>query len=296
MTIQRQRIYVLIFITCAIGLGVIVYLNSLANTYDKEHKKIALGLFNPDLQKLTDLRPEVFKTDKFIQMDLRDKFDILKTCAFHSLTKWPPKEKLPGNFDPLEFIDMGKDPGLGIRDLHRKGITGKGVNVAIIDYSLLRAHEEFREKVALYRNTDGKEAEPGSKSMHGTAVASLLVGDTCGVAPGATLHYWGEARAAAGYVHKIEGIKQILAFNENKELKDRIRVLSISVGADPKVNHYKEFKNILAVAREKGLLVVIVYDWLHGVGCSLYKDRNEPGNYQMWLRTQGLENRMPPGE
>ena len=36
-------------------------------------------------------------------------------------------------FDPEAEMEKGKDPGLGIRDLHAQGITGEGVNIGIID-------------------------------------------------------------------------------------------------------------------------------------------------------------------
>lgn len=65
--------------------------------------------------------------EKLKNADLRDKYDVLITCIFDSQTPWPPKEKLPPNFDPNKILEAGKDPGLGIRDLHKQGITGQGV-------------------------------------------------------------------------------------------------------------------------------------------------------------------------
>jgi len=59
--------------------------------------------------------------------------DVLSLANFDSLTSWPPAGKLPAGFSVQQTMEMGKDPGLGIRDLHAKGITGRGVGIAIID-------------------------------------------------------------------------------------------------------------------------------------------------------------------
>jgi subtilisin family serine protease len=95
------------------------------------------------------------------------------------------------NQQASQRVIIGKDvsavhPGLGLRALHEQGYTGKGVNVAIIDGPLLVDHEEFSgrlvhfEKVGVVNETD---------LYHGTTVASVLVGNRCGVVPAANLHF-----------------------------------------------------------------------------------------------------------
>lgn len=59
--------------------------------------------------------------------DLTGKYNVLIKTSFDTQTKWPPKNKLPKNFDPQKIIEISKDPGLGIKALHKSGITGKGV-------------------------------------------------------------------------------------------------------------------------------------------------------------------------
>ena len=56
--------------------------------------------------------------------------------SFNSDTLWPLADKMPEGFDPETVLELGKDPGLGIRDLHEQGITGEGVGIAKIG----RAH------------------------------------------------------------------------------------------------------------------------------------------------------------
>jgi len=48
------------------------------------------------------------------------------------------------------FLEEGKNPGLGIRDLHKRGFTGKGVKVAIIDQKLRLTHIEYKDRIERY--------------------------------------------------------------------------------------------------------------------------------------------------
>ena len=73
------------------------------------------------------------------------------------------------------------NPGLGIRNLHAQGITGKGITVAIIDHPMLLEHPEFQGKVVKYYDLGTNLLV----SMHGPAVTSLLVGNNIGTAPDA---------------------------------------------------------------------------------------------------------------
>ena len=86
-------------------------------------------------------------------LDLRDCEDVLRTQRFDSRTRWPAK--LPAGFDPAEIMETGKDPGLGIRQLHARGITGKGIGVAIIDGPLRLDHVESKDRIVYYRPPRG---------------------------------------------------------------------------------------------------------------------------------------------
>ena len=86
-------------------------------------------------------------------------------------------------------IESGKNPGLGVRNLHEKGITGKGVNVAIIDQNLIIGHPEYADNIADYYPGNFPEEYYESGSMHGAAVTSFLAGKTCGVAPEAKVYF-----------------------------------------------------------------------------------------------------------
>jgi len=79
---------------------------------------------------------------------------------------------------PKNFLEEGKNPGLGIRDLHKRGFTGKGVKVAIIDQKLRLTHIEYKDRIERYIESENIDEHP---SMHGSAVSSLLCGADCGV-------------------------------------------------------------------------------------------------------------------
>jgi hypothetical protein len=65
--------------------------------------------------------------------------DDIKTFWYNSNTEFPGNEKLAA-----DILENGKNPGLGVRALHEKGITGKGVNIAVIDANLAQPyHSEY---------------------------------------------------------------------------------------------------------------------------------------------------------
>lgn len=87
------------------------------------------------------------------KLDLRACEDLLRTQRFDTRTRWPAR--LPAGFDPVEIMETGKDPGLGIRRLHAQGITGKGIGVAIIDGPLRLDHVEYKDRIVYYRPPRG---------------------------------------------------------------------------------------------------------------------------------------------
>ena len=264
-------------------------------------KEILTARFDPyELRPFTDLRPEVLgKWQKvFLNMDLRDKHDVLITCTFSTLTEWPTSDRMPAKFSPLEIIEMGKDPGLGIRELHRQGITGKGVRVAIMDFPLFREHNEYRGRIAQVRLTNDKDpmsVDERQSSMHGAAVSSLLLGKSCGVAPEADLYYWANTEAALDYQPNIFAVEEALSFNRNRPKSEKIRVMSISQGISSGLKNYKAWVKALKEARENDLIVVTCSSGMMGVGCPLGQDRNNPAHYRVCYFAQKYQNRIPAG-
>jgi hypothetical protein len=176
-----------------------------------------------------------------IEIDLRGHnlsgFDMsaygeeLNFVDFDTFTIWP--SSLPSGFNPVATIERGKNPGLDVRQLHERGIDGSGINIAIIDQALLLEHIEYRDKLMLYELLNNHD---GQASMHGPAVASIAVGDSIGVAPGAKLYYIASTFGRYGMWYNenlkwmAEGIYRVLEINEHLPEDDKIRVISISRG------------------------------------------------------------------
>jgi len=146
---------------------------------------------------------------------LLDNVAELGQATFSSNTVWPAS--IPNNFSPEEILSLGKNPGLGVRALHERGITGEGVGIAIIDFNILLSHEQYASNLRLYElyRTVNRTAV-----MHGPAVVAVAVGENTGVAPKADLFFiatmWGvylPPFAIPGYSRIVSSIDRILEIN-----------------------------------------------------------------------------------
>jgi beta-lactamase regulating signal transducer with metallopeptidase domain len=159
------------------------------------------------------------------KLDLSDRRGLINTLTFNKKTVWPEQAKLPSGGDPNKILTDGLNPGLGVRGLHQQGITGKGVNVAIIDQPVYLVHPEFVGKIVAYHDTGCKTDE---SSMHGPLVTSLLVGTNCGTAPDARVYYVAAPSWKADAAYYAKGLDWIIAQNERLPQEDKIRVVSVS--------------------------------------------------------------------
>lgn len=160
--------------------------------------------------------------------------------SFSTNTRWPAK--LPESFDPDELLEYNKNPGLGLRALHGKGITGEGVGVAIIDMTLFLDHEEYRDRLMYYEEIHLNPNWVGDR-LHGAAVSSIAVGESVGVAPGAKLyfiggcvgHYVMDGEQFVDFEYdwsiQAQAVDRIIELNRRLPESDKIRVISISNSA-----------------------------------------------------------------
>ena len=186
-----------------------------------------------------------FGTD-LSKMDLSVLGDKIEYMNFDNDTIFPPADKLPKDFNPQKLLEGGKNPGLGIRDLHKKGITGKGITVAIIDDMLNTDHPEFKDNLVHFEKI-GFDTDDVLAHFHGPTVSSLLCGETTGVAPDTKLVYF--ARKVGKPITKNEkpyiipnsdqkiylggyaaALQKILDMNEQLPDSDKISAVSISCG------------------------------------------------------------------
>jgi len=208
------------------------------------------------------------KADGF-QMDFRScdlgSYDLEKStqmlyASFNSRTVFP--KLLPQGFDPSRIMDLGKNPGLGIRKLHARGITGKGVGVAILDQALLTEHVEYADRLRFYEEINWRD---WPADMHGPAVASIALGKTVGVAPGADLYFiammngeekGGKFEMDLGYV--AQGLDRIVEVNKKLPRAGKIRVVSISLGMVKEWKNYDAVTRAIERAEQNGILVLTV--------------------------------------
>jgi len=197
-------------------------------------------------------------------LDLRQSLNDLMYAAFDARTKWPAADRMPPGFDWQKIMELGRNPGLGISSLHARGITGRGVGIAIIDQPLLIEHREYAGRIQLYEEINIAPRIPGE--MHGSAVTSIAVGETAGVAPEADLYYIGCYAGDRGiggpnnftynFHYIAQGIQRILDINRQLPADHKIRVISISVGWNPGNKGYDEVMAAVNKAKAAGLLVV----------------------------------------
>ncbi|MFW5850507.1 MAG: hypothetical protein ACOCXN_12150, partial [Spirochaetota bacterium] len=83
-------------------------------------------------------------------INLRGSLNAVLRASFDSKTVWPDPGAMPAGFDPAKVMELGRNPGLGVQALHDRGITGRGVGIAIIDQPLLTTHEEYADRLLLY--------------------------------------------------------------------------------------------------------------------------------------------------
>lgn len=214
--------------------------------------------------KMTELpsgmRQGDLRSSNLSELDLKDKFEDLIKADFDSKTKWP--EKLPDGFDPQLIMELGKNPGLGVRELHDKGITGKGIGIAIIDQGLLVDHIEYKDQLKLYEEI---HCFDGNAQMHGPAVASIAVGKTVGVAPEADLYYIAETHGVFkqgefewDLTWLAKSIDRIVEINRILPEGEKIRVISISLGIGGGMNGYEKALTSVEKAKQEGIYTVYV--------------------------------------
>lgn len=203
------------------------------------------------VRSIADLHRMDIQNVDLRNLDLSGEGGYLKKKEFDSLTQWPGPERLPPGFDPRRLLDEGKNPGLGVRALHKEGVNGEGVGIAILDQPLLLGHEEYTSRLIHY---DAAKASWLSPQFHGSPVVGIAVGRTCGVAPDAFVFYYASCTTSE---HRMQAdyIKEIIRHNETQGGPGRIRVISISAAPEESPDN-DAFMRARKEAMDAGILVV----------------------------------------
>lgn len=210
-------------------------------------------------------------------VDLSGRPGLPETLTFNQKTIWPAISMLPNGYNPEALMTASKNPGLGVRDLHREDITGKGVVAAIIDQPLYQDHPEFEGKIIAYHDVGcGSDT-----SMHGPAVASLLVGVKCGTAPDARLYYVAAPSWTGDSAFYAKALDWIIEQNANLPESGKIRVVSVSAAPSGPGSPFEKNQSMWdeACARAEAMGIMILdCTQHHGFIGPCYYDATDPEN------------------
>ena len=230
-----------------------------------------------DIQEITSVSPyQDIRWKDLHNIESQLDSGMMKTLWFNEKTVWP--DKYSGYAKSL--MVKGKNPGLGIRRLHQQGLTGKGVAIAIIDQNICSDHPEFANKIAEYHDV-GCNTPSNQSSMHGPAVASLLVGDSIGTAPDARVYFVAAPSWTQDAKYLADALNWIIAKNSSLPDDAKIRAVSISAvpsgAGTPFTKNNADWDSAYARAVNAGILVIDCTD-NHGITAPCYYDLNDPDN------------------
>jgi subtilisin family serine protease len=188
-----------------------------------------------------------FEESLDITNEIIDSVELLISLSFNKKTKWP--KVLPKEIAPDELLERGMTPPLGITDLHKNGINGFGVKVAIIDQPLYLNHPQYAGKIVKYKDFDTNS----NSSMHGPAVTSLLVGKDIGTAPGAKVYYASVPSWKADSEYYAKALDWIIEENKLLSDKDKIRVVSVSAAPSGLGSLFKINNDLWDISYQKAL-------------------------------------------
>ncbi len=248
--------------------------------------------YNPDSNEMWQMD---LRSRDLSRLDLSHSLNDLLFADFDSQTLWPSGEWMPPSFDWQRIMELGKNPGLGVRQLHMQGITGYGVGIAIIDQTLLVDYQEYTSQLRLYEEMEDIKGGWLITQMHGPAVASIAVGKTVGVAPEADLYYVASAVCGSGTRESLDfsclarAVRRIVEVNKQLPSDRKIRVLSMSIGWGPEQKGYSEITAAVQEAKAAGMLIICssveqVHGFaFHGLGRTPLADPDQFESYEPGL-------------
>jgi hypothetical protein len=191
--------------------------------------------------------------------DLRN-FDLIgrEYDLYHSIfdnyTEWPSLDDV--YFEPDAILETNLSPGLNIKNLHERGIDGRGINLAIIDQPQNIIHQEFTDHLIL-----AGYYPPGCdviNSMHGPYVTGHIIGTNSGIAPGSNVYFYSslpqDGNQEFTYEFDIAAMEEIQKHNETSE--NKITILSLSQVSSPDRKFYHEYEAKILELENSGITVI----------------------------------------
>ena len=121
-------------------------------------------------------------------------------------------------------------------------------------------HPEYKNQIVEYKEFKPDNYDMGISSMHGPAVASLLVGKMIGVAPQANVYYCACPGWLADARYYAEAVNHIINVNKNLKKKDKVKFISVSAAPSGKYSPFTKNQELwdkaVSNAEKEGIVVV----------------------------------------
>jgi len=188
--------------------------------------------------------------------------ELADVITFDTQTTFPSRANLPVGFMPYRLLRINKNPGLRVEKIHEKGIQGQGISVAIIDQNILTNHREYERNLKWYEEDSYWHDKPAS--VHGTAAASLLVGNSVGMAPRARLFYFAAAlKYKDGFLDAMpiaDNLQKIIELNTKLPPSIKIKAIAILRGFNPQDNGFEAFSAAKNKLEKEGVAIFTTDD------------------------------------
>ena len=189
--------------------------------------------------------------------------DISQIREWTDTVKWP--KSILEKIDPNKILEEAKHP-TEMDDLHKRGLTGKNINIAIIDQNLYLEHPEYKDRIKHYEKV-GQWPAGNPLDYHGSLVVGCAVGKTTGSAPDANIYYVAANQWVPNGKFAIKNlqsghrlfnnmaIRRVLEINKTLPDKDKIRFLSCSWGK-PDDQFKEESDKLFDECKKNGIMVL----------------------------------------
>jgi hypothetical protein len=170
-------------------------------------------------------------------------------------------------------MEKGKNPGLGVRLLHEKGITGKNIRVAVISQNLPGNHPEYKDQILKYKDFGCRQ--PKNKgSMMGPGLLSSLVGKNTGTAPDALVYFAAIPEWKMDGKYYANALKWIIEENKKLMPDNKIKIVTTNVIGTIKTNN-NEWVDAVKLAETEGIVILDCTEE-RGLCGPCYYDINSP--------------------
>jgi len=201
---------------------------------------------------LSVLNDNSFANWGFSYLDLSDKdlssvsLEVLSRVSFSSTTIWPTQSKLPKCFNPQEILKQATTTNEDVKNLHKKGITGEGITIAVIDNRFQgENHIEF-ENANLIKCTLSS-AKIVDYHFHMEDVLAKLCGKNLGIAPNSKVLYYEVSDEEDCSLDVLNALKDIKTRILNGE---QIRIINYSYSLTDEDNPFKYQQECINLVQE----------------------------------------------